>query len=109
LQAKIHYYGNRNKSTKSEEVSSRAAARKKKAAEDAAKLAAAKKKISDDLKKANVDLNDKKFVAKNVTKTKPKENKKRVTTSATQLNFGGTRLGSVTKLNRKKGRKSYRA
>ena len=97
------------KAQKAKRLAAEAAAKKKKAAEDAAKLAAAKKKISDVLKKANVDLNDKKFVAKNVTKTKPKENKKRVTTSATQLNFGGTRLGSVTKLNRKKGRKSYRA
>jgi membrane protein involved in colicin uptake len=89
-----------------------AAAKKRKIAADKAALekkAAAKKALLEKLKKSNVDLNDPKFVAKKVTKNKPKDKGPRKVSSSTQLNFGGTRLGSVTKLNRKKGGKSYRA
>ena len=89
-----------------------AAAKKRKIAADKAaaeKKAAAKKALLENLKKSNVNLDDPKFTAKKVTKNKPKDKGPRKVSSSTQLNFGGTRLGSVTKLNRKKGRKSYRA
>lgn len=85
----------------------KAKASTEKKTEDAKASLAEKAKLrKEKLEKTTSDLST--FKTSDTTKWTKKKNENRVTSSGSRVSFGGTSLGTKTKMARKKGRKSYR-